>query len=137
MSPQRKAGTIFFLRDGVLVVFKGLLGSVFKRDLRIFFLVFQRDVDLVFLSDFGLVFLSDFGLVLRSDFWTWFFFWTLDFGRFNKGIRFGFSDVGPGFSKGRGPGFSFGLWTGFSFGFLDLVFFRIFGSGFSIGFWIF
>jgi hypothetical protein len=90
-----------------------------------------------------LVFLSDFGLVLHSDFWTGFSFGLWTFGRFNTGIRFGFSDVGPGFSKGRGSGFSFGFldwfffWTldwffvrtldWFSFGFSDLVFLSDFG----------
>jgi hypothetical protein len=72
MSPQRKAGTIFFFeRRCSCSVFKGFLGSVFKRDFRIFFWSFKGTwiwfffwtLDWFFVRIFGLVFLSDFGLL--------------------------------------------------------------------------
>ena len=105
MSPQRKAGTIFFLRDGVSV-FKGLLGSVFKRDLRIFFWSFKGTwiwfffwtLDWFFVRIFGLVFLSDFGLLDGL---------TQEYGLVFRTLDLVFQ---------RDDG------SGFSFGFLDLVF---------------
>lgn len=103
MSPQRKRGQLFFERrfsfvlKGLDSFSKGLLDLGFSKGRWIWF----------FLSDFGLW--TGFSKGRGSGFS--FGLWTI--GWFNKGIRFGFSDVGLVFL--------FGHWNWFFYRTLDTL----------------